>query len=137
MSTPEYDARDVISKYMATLNKPSNCLIRDASELPYPKDLIRSVLQHCIKTVGGGETRNLLRNAYVSLGNFQEMTDEEREAVAILSKVGAPGALGSKLYRDQARRITHVAKPLQAVMDRLKAELAVLAQELKLLPGSS
>ena len=51
MSAPEYDARDVLDKYVATLNKSSNGIVRDATELSHPKDIIKFVLQHCIKTI--------------------------------------------------------------------------------------
>ncbi len=50
--------------------------------------------------------------------------------------MGPLGAEGSKLFGKQARQITHVAAPLQSLLDRVTAELAVLAQELKSLPGA-
>ena len=55
----------------------------------------------------------------------------------VLNEVGAPGAEGSKLFGKQAREITHVAGPLQSVLDRITDELAVLTQELRSLPGAS
>ena len=134
MSTPEYDARDVLDRYVATLNQPSNSIIRDAGELAYPKDIVKFVLQHCIRTIAEADKQSFLRNAYVSLGNFQELNDDERKAVALLKEIGPPHPPGTALQDEQAKRITDVAAPLQALMDRLKAEAAVLAQELKSLP---
>ena len=55
--------------------------------------------------------------------------------MALLGEIGPPHPPGTALQEEQAKRITDVAAPLQAVMDRLKAEAAVLAQELKSLPG--
>jgi hypothetical protein len=136
MSTPEYDARDVLESFVAILSEPGDGIIRDATELAYPKDVIKSVLQHCIRTIEGADQRRFLRGAYLSLGNYQELTDEERKALSALREVGPPGAPGSKLQKKQARRISDVAIPLQAVMVRLKEETAILAQELKWLPGS-
>jgi hypothetical protein len=136
MSTPEYDARDVLERYVAALSKVSDDTIRDATELAYPKDIIKFVLQHCIKTIEGADKRSFLRSAYLSLGNFQELTDEERKAVAFLSEIGPPGSTGSELQEEQAKRIRDVAIPIQAVLERLKVEVAILTQELKLLPSS-
>jgi hypothetical protein len=135
MSTPEYDARDVLDRYVATLNRPSNSIIRDVGELAYPKDIVKFVLQHCIRTIAEADKQSFLRNAYVSLGNFQELNDEERKAVALLGEIGPPHPPGTALQEEQAKRITDVAARLQAIMDRLRAEAAILAQELKSLPG--
>src|SRR3990170_3513288 len=127
MSTPEYDARDVLDRYVATLTKDSDGVIRDATELAYPKDIIKSVLQHCIRTIEGADQRRFLRSAYLSLGNYQELTDEERKALSALREVGPPGPPGSELQEEQARRISDVVIPLQVVMVRLKEETAILA----------
>ena len=136
MSTPQYDTRDVLDRYVATLNKPSNSIIRDAGELAHPKDIIKFVLRHCIRTIGETDKQSFLRSAYISLGNFQELSDEERKAVALLSEIGPLAPPGTGLQEEQAKRISDVAAPLQAIMDRLRAEVAVLAQELKSLPGA-
>jgi hypothetical protein len=136
MTALEFDPRDVLEKYVALVNKPEASLIRDASELAHPKDAIKSVLLHCIRTAPDGEMLAFLRNSYVALANFQQMSDDEREAAKLLKELGAPAPEGSKLFNQQARRITHVAQPLQSVLDRLRAELAVLTQELKALPGT-
>jgi len=136
MTNPEFDPRGVLEKYAAILREPGDSVVRDASELAHPKETIRIVLQHCIRTAADGETRELLRNAYTSLSSFQDVTDGEREALAVLSGVGPLGDEGSKLFSKQARQITHVAAPLQSLLDRVAAELAVLTQELKSLPGA-
>ena len=39
----EVNARDVLEKYVALLNRRTKSLIRDETELPYPKDVIRDV----------------------------------------------------------------------------------------------
>jgi hypothetical protein len=116
MTRPEFDPREVLERYVAVLREPGGSVVRDASELAHPKEAIRIVLQHCIKTATDGESREFLRNAYVSLSNL--------------------AAEGTKLFGKQARQITHVAAPLQSLLDRVTAEIAVLTQELKTLPGA-
>ena len=136
MSKQQFDPREVLERYVALLREPESSVVRDASELPHPKEAIRIVLQHCIRTATEPEAREFLENAYTSLSKFQEISEDEREALAILSGVGPLAAEGSKLFNKQARQITHVAAPLQSVLDRVSAELAVLTQELKSLPGA-
>ena len=136
MATHELDAREVLEKYVAILRDSSNSVVRDVSELAHPKEVIRAVLQHCIRTAADREGLEFLRNAYVSLSNFQQMTDAEKEALSVLTGMGPLATEGSKLFGKQARQITHVTTPLQSVLDRVTAELAVLAQELKSLPGA-
>jgi hypothetical protein len=136
MTEPEFDPREVLERYVAVLREQGGSVVRDASELSHPKEAIRIVLQHCIKTATDRESRDFLRNAYVSLSNFQPISELEKEALAVLSGVGPLGAEGSKLFSKQARQITHVAAPLQSLLDRVTAELAVLMQELRSLPGA-
>ena len=135
MSALEYDARDVLDRYVALLSRPGAGPIRDAAELAHPKDIVKVVLQHCIKAIDEADKRSFLRDAYLALGNFQRLSEEERNAVALLDEVGPPGEPGTDLQKEQARRIGGVAAPLQTVMDRLMGEVAVLAEELKALPG--
>jgi hypothetical protein len=133
MSTPQYDPRDVLDSYVATLNQTSKCIIRDAGELGYPKDIIKFVLRHCMKTITEVDKQSFLKSAYLSLGNFQELTDEERKAVELLSEIGPLQPSGTALQEEQAKRIADLAVPLQAIMDKLRAEVSVLTQELKFL----
>jgi hypothetical protein len=136
MTMSEFDPREVLERYVAVLREQGSGVVRDAVELAHPKEAIRIVLQHCIKTATDQGSRDFLRNAYVSLSNFQAISDLEKEALGVLSGVGPLGAEGTKLFSKQARQITHVAGPLQSLLDRVTAEAAVLTQELKSLPGA-
>jgi hypothetical protein len=136
MTKPEFDPREVLERYLAVLREPGNAPVRDATELAHPKEAIRIVLQHCIRTTADRDQRDFLCNAYTSLSNFQSISELEKEALAVLREMGPLAAEGSKLFGKQARQITHVAAPLQALLDRVTAELAVLTQELKTLPGA-
>lgn len=135
MTRPEFDPREVLERYVAVLHEPGTAVVRDATELAHPKEAIRIVLQHCIRTAVDRDQRDFLRNAYVSLSNFQAINELEREALTVLNGMGPLAAEGSKLFGKQARQITHVAAPLQSLLDRVTAELAVLMQELTTLPG--
>jgi hypothetical protein len=86
-----------------------------------------------MKTITEVDKQNFLKSAYLSLGNFQELTDEERKAVELLSEIGPLQPSGTALQEEQAKRIADLAVPLQAIMDKLRAEVSVLTQELKFL----
>jgi hypothetical protein len=129
MSVAQYDARDVLDNYLRALNKLDQRSVCDAAELSYPKDLIKFVLRHCIKTIEEDDKRTFLRNAYLSLANFHELTDEERTAATLLSEFGASS--GGRL--EEEARIRAATTSLRAAIERYKAELAILEQELKVL----
>jgi hypothetical protein len=135
MAKPEFDPRDVLEKYVALLSAPGATVVRSEEELAHPKESIRNVLQHCIRTESDEDARAFLREAYVSLSNFQQIGDADQEALAVLSQMGPIADEGSKLFDKQARQITHVAAPLRSLLDRVTAERAVLTQELRSLTG--
>jgi hypothetical protein len=113
---------DVLSQYAATLEKTGNkAVIRDLSELPYPKDLIKSALRHYLKKVNRADQKavDALEVAYVSLSNFQSLTPEERDAVLVMQSVDASEVEieGADVY--------------SAVISRWHAEGAELLDELR------
>ena len=127
MSVAEYDARDVLDSYLGALNKLDQSSVCDAAELGYPKDLIKFVLRHCIKTIEEEDKRTFLRNAYLSLANFHELTDEERAAATLISEIGGQSE------EEKEARIRDAATSLRDAIERHKAELAILGQELRIL----
>lgn len=137
MGKPEFDPREVLEKYVALLREPGPTVVRSTTELAHPKESIRNVLQHCIRAESDRETRAYLHDAYLSLSNFQEIGDADKEALAVVTDMGPIAAEGSKLFDKQARQITHVAAPLRSLLDRVTSERAVLAQELKSLMGEA
>jgi hypothetical protein len=136
MSAPPYDARDVLERFLATCDEVDDGAIHDVKELAHSKEVIKSVLQHCIRTIEDADKRRFLRSAYLSLANYQPLTEAEREALAALREVGPPAPARTRLHREQVRRINDVAVPLHTLMVAVRTESAVLAQELRLLPGA-
>jgi hypothetical protein len=114
---------DVLSQYVATLEKTGNRVIRDLSELPYPKDMIKSALRHYLKKVNRADQKavDALEVAYVSLSHFQPLTTEERDAVFLMQSLDASDEKieGGDLY--------------SAVLSRCHADGAALFDEVRLL----
>jgi hypothetical protein len=114
--TIEIDAWDVVEKYGATLRSPpkySVSLIRDVSELTYPKAAIKAVLQDALQRF---PPIDALKTAYISLADFQELTDEETNALAATSGLGL---------------ISSSVACLEGVYSRREKEQSDLVQELK------
>ena len=130
MNMAEYDARDVLNSYLGALDKFGSGSICDVAQLDYPKDVIKYVLRHCIKTIAEDEKQSFLRSAYLSLANFHELSDEERVAAKQLREIEASG---DQSEPETAARMRDAATFLWAAIERHKAELAILGQELKIL----
>jgi hypothetical protein len=114
---------DVLSQYVAALERGGDRVIRDISELPHPKDMIKSALRHYLKVNRANQkAMDALEVAYVSLSHFQPLTAEERHAVHMMEIVHpAPDdeIEGGDLYR--------------AVLSRWHADAAALLDELRAL----
>jgi hypothetical protein len=124
----EYEPADVLENYVRQLCASQNAVIRDASDLPYPKDVIKSVLRGCIRGKNDPETKRCLMSAYIFLASFQDLTKEEREAVALIGDIGAPG---SEISPERVRVITTFGAPYAEVLLRFKTEVEQLDRELR------
>lgn len=118
---------DVLGQYVATLEKTGNRVIRDLSELPYPKDMIKSALRHYLKKVNRADQKavDALEVAYVSLSHFQPLTTEERDAVFLMQSLDASDEKieGGDLY--------------SAVLSRWHADGAALFDEVRSLSNQA
>jgi hypothetical protein len=129
--TTNFDPRDVLMRYMEALDSTSD-IVRDAAELPYSKDIVKTVLIGCLTRSGIDEdARKLIIAAYVGLGDFQELTEEEKTAVEKMSNLGEMGELGSDKLKQQAETVARFAPAYQRVLMRSNAERDQLLEELK------
>jgi hypothetical protein len=128
----EFNAREVLDKYVTALGATTGAVVRDVSAIGYPKDSVKFVLQHCIRTFEGDEQRQFLQSAYLSLASFQELTDDERKAAIQLNEIWPASANGAGEVNGH---VGEAAAPLHDVLARIRAETIVLSQELKSLTG--
>jgi len=123
-----YDRDDVLQHYAATLEKTPRGVIRDDSELPYAKDVIKSALQQCMKlSKDDKQTFERFKNAYIALADFLPLTNEERDAVSVM------GAVRDFRADEQVQRVDKYGDIYAAVLARSRAELDSLKKELNLL----
>jgi hypothetical protein len=105
-----YEADDVLRQYLTTLQSGGQGVIRDVSELPYPKEVIKAVLQGIIKRVKDDkQALEMLKSAYVALADFQHLTAEERDALTVLEQ----GKLSGLSTAEQAERISQAQEDLR------------------------
>ena len=130
----EYNAREVLDRYVTALGASAGAVVRDVSAIGYPKDNVKFVLQHCIRTFEGEEQRQFLQDAYLSLASFQELTEDERKAANQLNEIW-PASASANGYGGANGHIGEAAAPLHDVLVRIRAETIVLTQELKSLTG--
>ena len=130
----QIDAAHVLSSYSEALTQTNKTLVRDLAELPYPKDVIKAVIKHCIKIAGPGEEREFLRNAYVCLADFQDLSPKEKSLVN--SWKTSTSANSDKTNAQQ--QMANAAQALEAGGDvatalgeRVTAEAAALTEELE------
>ena len=120
-----YEADSVLRQYAAVLQSGGHGVIRDASELPYPKEVIKSFLQNGLKV--GKENKQLLewlKNAYVSLADFQYLTEQERKALTAMETLSSPTDLADPELR----------AAWTGLFARYRAELDEISEELGLSP---
>jgi hypothetical protein len=123
----DYDPRDVLDKYLAELMVQRKLIVRDIAELPYSKDVIKTVLRGCLKGTRDEKTRRSLKSAYIFLASFQELSEPERNAV---EAVGDLSAMSSNVSEERARSIADVSPYLADVLVRFKAEVEQLNGDL-------
>jgi len=126
----EYDANEVLQQYAALLADTEKGLFRDVSELPFPKDVIKGVLQECLAMDVDEETLEMLKTAYIALSNFQELSEAERKAIEVMHTLEEPASAEEDLP-EQAQRLASAMEAYGAVIARSQSELDTLVSELK------
>jgi hypothetical protein len=102
----EIDAAHVLSSYSSLLARRDNRVVRDVHELPYPKEVIKAVLVHCMKLTKPGEQREFLKSGYVWLATFQTLTGSERASMRLWEDM-TDRSNSANLNREELLRIAN------------------------------
>jgi hypothetical protein len=130
----EIDAAHVLSSYSSTLTQEKRQLVRDVRELPYPKDVIKLVLKHCIKLAEPGKEREFLRSAYVCLADFQSLSEDEKKSLQVWEKTcdqHDPQSMTQQQIMSLAKNLADDGMLATDVHKRIAVESAALLEELK------
>ncbi len=121
----EIDAGDVFEAYVKLISVPSAGYIRDAADLPYPKEIIQRVLEGLLQRCGGDPaTQDQLASAYVILADFQPLTENEKSALSTWQSLVNKGA-GSGATDDMGnivKELDSVSDVALVIMERTKNE---------------
>jgi hypothetical protein len=128
------DAEMIVNAYGAVLAEPTALgIVRDARSLPRPKETIKDALKFALKMTTDAAMREHLKSAYVSLADFQHLSDNEVRALQVWHSASSQNkAAASDLeMADLAKRISADGEVVTAVQRRVADEAKSLLQELK------
>lgn len=130
MPTQETDAAEVLRSYGSSLSGGSS-VIRDVEDLDYPKELIRQVLEHCLKATEDQENRESLTTAYLSLAFFQDLSTEEKNALKSFESQSKPESTSDDELVELAEQISSSSDTYARLIGKVEAEQTQLASGLQ------
>ena len=135
MNSPEIDAAQVVLSYVRSIvaNKSVTC---DVSQLPFSKKAIKLALKYYIRREKDNQSAESLKCSYIYLADFQNLTEEECEAVQVMERLDSTSALsGGELqalmpkitkagpvYHELRNRIWEESQQLQAELENLRTQ---------------
>jgi hypothetical protein len=129
----EIDVADVLQKYTLFLGQNRTGVIRDASFLPYRKDVIKAVLQGMLDRLAPDDiqSREAVASAYIRLCDFPEnLSNDEWIAADIMCRIFA-GETEADAVAARGQLTPQVGKTYERLMQRQAAEAQHLASEVK------
>jgi hypothetical protein len=123
----EVDERDVLAKYVATVSARQT-LFCNETELPYPRDIIKTVLKGALGRAGNdADARRRLYALYVGLADFQPVSPAEQLALSEFDRAVSSNDASS----DNARIIASIGALHAAIANRVALAAEALWGELR------
>jgi hypothetical protein len=128
------EAQRIVQAYGAVLGENTAIgVVRDIVSLPYSKSQIKSALQFALKITSDGAMHAHFINAYISLADFQSLSDDQIKALQVWNKViGQRRGSNKEEVEAEAAAIAKNGKVVTAIHERVAEEAAILANELKM-----
>lgn len=124
MPDTQVDAEDVLKCFAEAIETLNDNAVADVSVLVHPKPVIKATLAHFITLSTEADLSAWLHAAFMTLARFQDLSDDERAAVAWKS-------------RDQADAQGELSKTYLRLMARISEESGLLRMDLRALVSSS
>jgi hypothetical protein len=124
---------DVLQKYIELLKQSRSGTMRDASFLPYPKDVIKAALQGLLERLAPdeAEARDAVMTAYMRLCDFPEnLSNDEWDAADIMRRIFI-GGTSDDANMARGKLTLEVGATYERLMQRQAAECTQLAKELQ------
>ena len=128
------DVGKIVSDYGTVLEeKTALGIVRDLHSLPHPKDKIKQALRFALRVTKDNIMREHLKVAYISLSNFQELSDAEVEALQKWNRIVSNSSIGKSIseLQSEAALMSEVGDVVVGIQSKSAQEAASLLSELK------
>jgi hypothetical protein len=130
MARVEFDAKDVLDKYVTLIKRTGGHGPQDIARLPAPKSVIKDVLLNVLRKASPDMDATAVKQAFILLATFQDLP--------ILASGSIDDWLDSMTEKsdppmESKPKPTHAVSPkdrLDSVEERMELERATLAEEL-------
>src|SRR5215470_6703229 len=130
MARVEFDAKDVLDRYIALIKRTGGEGPQDIAKLPAPKDVIKEVLLHVLRKAPPDLDATPIKRAFILLASFQDLhnlasaaTDEWSDRINETTD--------SSMDSDSLLKVAQETVSLRGYLEeRMEVERAELAEEL-------
>ena len=126
------DVEMIVNAYGAVLAEGTAIgLVRDINSLPYSKDEIKRALKFALNVTTDKGMQERLRTGYVSLADFQQLSDAEVRALQEWNNALAQSQTSALDQLRIAKTVSAAAGDVTAIQRRIAAEAESLMEELR------
>jgi len=123
------DVEEIVTAYGAALAEPTALgIVRDVRSLPRSKEDIKTALKTALEVTADVAMRESLKAGYISLADFQQLSDNEVRALQLWNSALSRTDLGTT---ELVTRLAAEGEAVTAVKLRVVDDAISLAQELK------
>src|SRR5262249_148673 len=133
MARVEFDAKEVLDRYIELIKRTGGEGPQDIAKLPAPKDVIKDVLLHVLRKATPDLDATTIKRGFIVLAAFQDLnnlasaaTDEWSDRI---NETADPSMDSDSLLKAAQERASRRGY-LEALEERMEVERAELAEEL-------
>ena len=133
MARVEFDAKDVLDRYIALIKRTGGEGPQDIAKLPAPKDVIKEVLLDVLRKAPPDLDATPIKRAFILLASFQDLnnlasaaTDEWSDRI----NETTDSSMDSDSLLKAAQETVSLRGYLDSLEERMEVERAELAEEL-------
>ena len=125
------DFDKIVDEYSEHLGNQPNTghMVRDVVDLPYPREMIRSAIKHCMAEEKDPKLLDLYKTCYLALAYYQTLSPSERRAVEAMSDLGQPD-MTLEQVKELAQNLAPHLEVHSALMERVQADDKALSTDI-------
>jgi hypothetical protein len=133
MARGEFDAKDVLDRYIALIKRTGGQGPQDIARLPAPKDVIKDVLLDVLRKASPDMDATPVKQAFMLLATFQDLPNLASGSVDNwpdgMTETFDPGMDSTSPHKAAHEKVSRKSY-LDSVEERIELEGAALAEEL-------